>query len=54
MAFSNADGGVLIAGVSPERGIVGVTQPGEKTKDLHQAFREVQNPGRFDVNGPLS
>lgn len=50
VAFSNADGGVLIAGVSPERSIVGVAQPGEKTKDLHQAFREVQNPGRYDVH----
>lgn len=30
VAFSNTDGGVLVAGVSPEGRIVGVTHPGEK------------------------
>lgn len=49
VAFSNTDGGVLLAGVSPEGRIVGVTQPGEKIKDIHQAFRDIQNPGRYEV-----
>ncbi|MBK5224800.1 MAG: putative DNA binding domain-containing protein [Acidimicrobiia bacterium] len=50
VAFSNTDGGVLIAGVSPQGELVGITQPGEKAKDLHQAFRDAQNPGRYEVH----
>lgn len=49
MAFSNGDGGVMIAGVAPGGRIVGITHPGEKTKDLHQALRDVRSPGRYDV-----
>lgn len=49
VAFSNADGGVLIAGVADDGRIVGVVQPGEKAKDLHQALREVRDPGRYEV-----
>ncbi len=49
VAFSNALGGVLIVGVADDGHIVGVTQPGEKTKDLHQALRDVRDPGRYDV-----
>lgn len=49
VAFSNTEGGVLVAGVSPEGRIIGVTNPGEKAKDIHQAFRDVQNPGRYEL-----
>lgn len=49
VSFSNADGGVLIAGVAPDGRIVGVAQTGERMKDVHQALREVRNPGRYDV-----
>lgn len=49
VAFSNTDGGVLVAGVSPDGRVVGVANPGEKAKDIHQAFRDVQNPGRYEV-----
>src|SRR5690606_12974640 len=49
VAFSNADGGVLLTGVSPDGRIVGVANPGEGAKDIHQAFRDVQNPGRYEV-----
>lgn len=49
VAFSNADGGVLVAGVSPDGRVVGIANPGEKAKDIHQAFRDVQNPGRYEV-----
>ena len=49
VAFSNADGGVLIAGVAPDGRVVGVRQPGEKAKDVHQALRDARNPGRYDV-----
>ena len=50
MAFSNADGGVYIVGVKPDGRIVGVSQPGEKAKDIHQAMRDVRDPGRYDVH----
>lgn len=49
VAFSNTDGGVLVAGVSPDGRVVGVANPGEKAKDIHQAFRDVENPGRYEV-----
>jgi ATP-dependent DNA helicase RecG len=49
VAFSNTDGGVLIAGVADDGRVVGVAQPGEKAKDLHQALREVRDPGRYEV-----
>ncbi len=50
VAFSNADGGVLIAGVAPDNRVLGVTQPGEKAKDIHQAMRQVQSAGRYDIH----
>lgn len=49
VAFSNSDGGVLIAGVAPDGRIVGIAQPGEKAKDLHQALRDARDPGRYEV-----
>jgi ATP-dependent DNA helicase RecG len=50
VAFSNAQGGVYIVGVAPDGRVVGVSQPGEKTKDIHQAMRDVRDPGRYDVH----
>lgn len=50
VAFSNSDGGVYIVGVAPDRHIVGVTQSGEKAKDIHQALRDARNPGRYDIH----
>jgi ATP-dependent DNA helicase RecG len=50
VAFSNNDGGVYLIGVSPSGQVVGVSQPGEKTKDIHQALRDTRNPGRYDVH----
>jgi hypothetical protein len=49
VAFSNTDGGVLVAGVAPDGRIVGVTQPGEKAKDLHQALRDARDTGRYEI-----
>jgi ATP-dependent DNA helicase RecG len=49
VAFSNTDGGVLVAGVADDGRIMGVAQPGEKAKDVHQAVREVRDPGRYEV-----
>jgi ATP-dependent DNA helicase RecG len=50
VAFSNHDGGVYIVGVAPDGHIVGVGQPGERAKDIHQALRDARNPGRYDVH----
>lgn len=50
VAFSNSDGGVYIIGITQDLRVVGVTQPGEKTKDIHQALRDARNPGRYDVH----
>lgn len=50
VAFSNTDGGVYIVGVAPDGHVVGVSQPGEKAKDIHQALRDARNPGRYDVH----
>jgi len=50
VAFSNAEGGVLLVGVSPDLDIVGVTGAGERIKDVHQALRDVRNPGRYEVH----
>lgn len=49
VAFSSSDGGVLIAGVTDEGRVVGVDQPGEKAKALHQALREARDPGRYEI-----
>ena len=49
VAFSNAGGGVYIVGVGPDGRIHGVAQPGEASKDVHQALRDVRNPGRYEV-----
>ncbi len=49
VAFSNAEGGVLIAGVGPDGRIVGVGQPGERARLIHQAIRDVRDPGRYEV-----
>lgn len=50
VAFSNTDGGVYIVGVAPDGHVVGVSQPGEKAKDIHQALRDARNPGRYDIH----
>lgn len=49
VAFSNTDGGVIVIGVAPDGKVVGVSQPGEKIKDVHNAVRDVRNPGRYNV-----
>ena len=49
VAFSNADGGVLLVGVGPEGRLVGIAQPGERARQIHQALRDVRDPGRYEV-----
>ncbi|HWL43644.1 MAG TPA: ATP-binding protein [Ilumatobacter sp.] len=50
VAFSNADGGVFVIGVSPNHAIVGVHAVGEKVKEIHQALRDTRSPGRYEVH----
>lgn len=50
MAFSNADGGVLLLGVESNGKVVGVARSGERAKDVRQALRDVQSPGRCEVH----
>lgn len=50
VAFSNTEGGVYVVGVAPDGRIVGVTQPGEKAKDVHQALRDARNPGSYGIH----
>ncbi len=50
VTFSNAAGGVILCGVAPDGQAVGVTTPGERSKGIYQAFRHVQNPGRYDLH----
>ena len=49
VAFSNTDGGVCLFGVAPDGTVVGVQHAGERIKEIHQALRDVTNPGRYDV-----
>lgn len=50
VAFSNASGGVIVIGVEPNGTLVGVSQPGERAREVHQALRDTANPGRYDVH----
>jgi len=50
VAFSNADGGVILIGVRDDGTIAGrKLDPG--TEDaIHQAFRQIHNPGRYSIH----
>lgn len=50
VAFSNADGGVVLYGVRDDGTIVGVTDVGEKERHIHEAIASVANPGRYDIH----
>ncbi|HVX23045.1 MAG TPA: ATP-binding protein [Acidimicrobiales bacterium] len=50
VAFSNGDGGVIFVGVAPDGRITGVTDPGERAREVHQAIQGVSNPGRYEVH----
>lgn len=49
VAFSNAEGGVILVGVSPTGTVIGVPQPGEKARELHEALRGVSSCGRYEI-----
>ncbi len=50
VAFSNANGGVILVGVAPDKTITGVVEPGEKARQIHQAMQGTSNPGRYEVH----
>jgi ATP-dependent DNA helicase RecG len=50
VAFSNAQGGVVLIGVGPDGRVTGLPEPGEKSRQLHQALHDACNLGRFDVH----
>jgi ATP-dependent DNA helicase RecG len=53
VGFSNADGGVLIVGARDEGTVSGLASPGESERRMHEAIREVHNPGRYGVSRVL-
>lgn len=50
VAFSNADGGVILLGVEPDGTVVGVDRPGELARSVYQAISEVMDPGQHEVH----
>ncbi len=50
VAFSNTDGGVILVGVNDHGQVTGIGQPGEKTRQIHEAVHEVSSPGRYEVH----
>ena len=50
VAFSNADGGVILLGVEPDGTVIGVSQPGELARSAYQAISEVVDPGQHEVH----
>ncbi len=50
VAFSNADGGVVLYGVRDDGTVVGVTDVGEKERLIHEALASAVNPGRYDIH----
>lgn len=49
VAFSNADGGVILIGVDDNGQIVGRELTPGVEGDLHQALSEVRDPGRYEI-----
>ena len=50
VAFSNADGGVILIGVDDAGGVVGRELSPGLLDDIHQAIREARDPGRYAVH----
>ena len=50
VAFSNADGGVILIGVRDDGTVVGREPTPGLRDDLHRALREIHNPGRYEIH----
>lgn len=49
VGFSNDEGGVILVGVSPTGAVTGLSQPGEKARQIHEAMKSVSNCGRYEI-----
>ena len=49
VAFSNADGGVILLGVHDDGRVKGLGPNGQREARLHQIVRNLHDPGRYDV-----
>lgn len=49
VGFSNADGGVVLIGVTATGKVIGLDSVGERERELHDALSNVLNPGRYSV-----
>jgi ATP-dependent DNA helicase RecG len=50
VAFSNADGGVVLIGVDDAGAVVGRELSASALDDIHRAVREARDPGRYSVH----
>ncbi len=49
VAFSNADGGVVLIGVRNDGSVKGVRSNGERDARLHQVVANAHDPGRYEI-----
>src|SRR5215213_8224841 len=50
VAFSNAEGGVILIGVNDQGGVVGRELDSGTTDSLHQVMRDIHDPGRYSLD----
>ena len=50
VAFSNADGGVILIGVADDGEVVGRVLDGGTADAIHQVMRDVHDPGRYSLH----
>jgi ATP-dependent DNA helicase RecG len=53
VSFSNADGGVILIGVTDDGEVVGRALDAGTTDAIHQVMRDVRDPGRYDIQSVL-
>ncbi len=49
VAFSNLEGGVLLIGARNSGAIIGLNQPGESAREVHEAIKDASNCGRYEI-----
>jgi ATP-dependent DNA helicase RecG len=50
VAFSNADGGVILIGVADDGEVLGHALDGGTADAIHQVMRDVRDPGRYSIH----